>query len=83
MWTKRAQAFPGLVPEESVVDLVVDHTNHQPIVDGGLSDIQPTESRIADVPEVASETEGCSLYIPIVASPVITHQEQSHNSHQP
>ncbi|KAM3344478.1 switch-associated protein 70 isoform X1 [Capsicum galapagoense] len=72
------------VPPENVVDLAVDQTNHQPIGNGEWSDIQPTESRIADVREVASETERSSLDIPVVVtSPSNTHQDQGHNSHQP
>ncbi|MCE3215235.1 hypothetical protein HAX54_001414, partial [Datura stramonium] len=71
------------VPPENVVDLAVDQTNHQPIGHGEWSDIQPTESRIADVREVASETERSSLDIPVVTSPSNTHQDQGHNSHQP
>lgn len=71
------------VPPENVVDLAVDQTNHQPIGIGEWSDIQPTESRIADVREVASETERSSLDIPVVTSPSNAHQDQGHNSHQP
>lgn len=71
------------VPPENVVDLAVDQTNHQPIGHGEWSDIQPTESRIADVREVASEIERSSLDIPVVTSPSNTHQDQRHNSHQP
>nr|GMC79013.1 switch-associated protein 70 [Ipomoea batatas] len=64
------------VPTESVVHLAVDQTNHQqPIGDSEWSDIQPTESRIADVREVAPDTDGSSLDIPVVTSPVNTHQE--------
>ncbi|KAM3281641.1 switch-associated protein 70 isoform X1 [Capsicum chacoense] len=71
------------VPPENVVDLAVDQTNH-PIGNAEWSDIQPTESRIADVREVASETERSSLDIPVVVtSPSNTHQDQGHNSHQP
>lgn len=72
------------VPTENVVHLAVDQTNHQPIGDREWSDIQPTESRIADVREVATDTDGSSLDIPVVTSPVNTHQEQgSNSSHQP
>lgn len=71
------------VPPENVVDLTVDQTNHQSIENGEWSDIQPTESRIADVREVASETERSSLDIPVVTSPSNVHQDQGHNSHQP
>ncbi|XP_060213854.1 uncharacterized protein LOC132641020 [Lycium barbarum] len=72
------------VPPENVVDLAVDQTDHQPIGHGEWSDIQQTESRIADVREVASETEKSnSLDIPVVTSPSNMHQDQGHNSDQP
>lgn len=71
------------IDPENVVDLAVDQTNHQSAGHGEWSDIQPTESRIADVREVASETERNSLDIPVVTSPLNTHQDQGHNSHLP
>ncbi|OIT32627.1 PREDICTED: switch-associated protein 70 [Nicotiana attenuata] len=71
------------IDPENVVDLAVDQTNHQSVEHGEWSDIQPTESRIADVREVASETERSSLDIPVVTSPSNTHQDQGHNSHLP
>ncbi|XP_009606226.1 uncharacterized protein [Nicotiana tomentosiformis] len=71
------------IDPENVVDLAVDQTNHQSVGHGEWSDIQPTESRIADVREVASETERNSLDIPVVTSPLNTHQDQGHNSHLP
>ncbi|XP_009790172.1 uncharacterized protein LOC107789961 [Nicotiana tabacum] len=71
------------IDPENVVDLAVDQTNHQSAGHGEWSDIQPTESRIADVREVASETERSSLDIPVVNSPSNTHQDQGHNSHLP
>ncbi|KAK1569166.1 hypothetical protein Q3G72_033343 [Acer saccharum] len=68
------------VPGESVVHMTVDQVNHRPITDGEWSDIQATEARIADVREVAPETEGSSLDIPVVNN----HHEQGANSfHQP
>ncbi|KAJ9172833.1 hypothetical protein P3X46_016033 [Hevea brasiliensis] len=65
---------------ESVVHMGVDQTNLRPIGDTEWSDIQPTESRIADVREVASETEGSSLDISVVSSPVNNHHEQGGNN---
>lgn len=71
-------------PGESVVHMAVDQVNLQPIGDGEWSDIQATEARIADVREVAPETEGSSLDIPVVSPPVNNHHEQGTNSfHQP
>ncbi|XAR52812.1 hypothetical protein NMG60_11021089 [Bertholletia excelsa] len=43
--------------------------------DGEWSDIQATEARIADVREVAPETEGRSLDIPVVSQPLDGHHE--------
>lgn len=71
-------------PGASVVHMTVDQVNLQPIGDGEWSDIQATEARIADVREVAPETEGSSLDIPVVSPPVNNHHEQGTNSfHQP
>ncbi|XP_015575442.2 switch-associated protein 70 isoform X1 [Ricinus communis] len=72
------------VSEESVVDMGVDQANLQPIGDTEWSDIQPTESRIADVKEIAPETEGSSLDISVVSPPVNNHHDQGGNNfHQP
>lgn len=69
---------------ESVVHMGVDQTNLRPIGDTEWSDIEPTESRIADVREVAPEAEGSSLDIPVVSPPVNNHHEQGGNDfHQP
>lgn len=68
------------VPAESVVHMEVDQVNIQPIGDGEWSDIQATEARIADVREVAPETEGSSVDIPVVSLPVNNHHEQGENS---
>ncbi|OAY60678.1 switch-associated protein 70 isoform X1 [Manihot esculenta] len=69
---------------ESVVHMGVDQTNLRPIGDTEWSDIEPTESRIADVREVAPEAEGSSLDITVVSSPVNNHHEQGGNDfHQP
>lgn len=72
------------VSGESVVHMAVDQANLQPIEDAEWSDIQPTESRIADVREIAPETEGTSLDISVVTSPVNNHLQEGANSyHQP
>lgn len=63
---------------------VSGEVNLQPIGDGEWSDIQTTESRIADVREIAAETEGSSLDITVVSQPVSSHHEQDVNpAHQP
>ncbi|XP_012088449.1 switch-associated protein 70 isoform X2 [Jatropha curcas] len=63
----------------------IDQANLQAIGDAEWSDIQPTESRIADVREIAPETDGNSLDIPVVSTPVNNHHEQqgSNNFYQP
>ncbi|XP_027171139.1 switch-associated protein 70 [Coffea eugenioides] len=69
---------------ESIVHLAVDPANMEPSGDGEWNDIQTTEARIADVREVALETERSSLDIPVVSLPVDTEHEQGVNSsHQP
>ena len=58
--------------------------NLRPIGDGEWSDIQTTESRIADVREIAAETEGSSLDITVVSQPVSSQHEQDvSSSNQP
>lgn len=77
-----SRAIP--VSGESVVHMAADQVNLQPIGDSEWSDIQATEARIADVREVAPETEGSSLDIPVVSRAVTNHHEQGVNSfHQP
>lgn len=72
------------IPGESVVHMAVDQVNIQPVGNGEWSDIQATEARIADVREIAPETEGSSLDIPVVSPAINTHHEQGANSfHQP
>ncbi|GLU04000.1 hypothetical protein SLE2022_211670 [Rubroshorea leprosula] len=72
------------VPGESVVHMAVDQVNIQPVGEGEWSDIQATEARIADVREIAPETEGSSLDIPVVNPAVNNHHEQGLNpGHQP
>ncbi|KAJ7965050.1 Pleckstrin-like (PH) domain protein [Quillaja saponaria] len=72
------------VPEESVVRMETDQVNLQPIGDNEWNDIQATEARIADVREVAPETEQSSLDIPVVNQPHTNYHEQGSNSfHQP
>jgi hypothetical protein len=69
---------------ESVVHMAVDQSNPRPVEDAEWSDIQATESTIADVREVAPETEGSSLDISVVSPPVNNHHEQgANNYHQP
>ena len=72
------------VPGESVVHMTVDQVNIQPLGDDEWSDIQATEARIADVREIAPETEGSSLDISVVSPAIDNHHEQGANSfHQP
>ncbi|GKV15447.1 hypothetical protein SLEP1_g26238 [Rubroshorea leprosula] len=72
------------VPGESVVHMAVDQVNIQPVGEGEWSDIQATEARIADVREIAPETEGSSLDIPVVNPADNNHHEQGLNpGHQP
>ena len=72
------------VPAESVVHMATDQVNARPVGDNEWSDIQATEARVADVREVAPETERNSLDIPVVSQPGTHHHEQGANSfHQP
>lgn len=69
---------------ETVVRLSMDQTDIQPVGDGEWSDIQATDSRMADVREISTETESSSLDIPVIGPPVDNHHEQGGNSfHQP
>ncbi|XP_076942455.1 uncharacterized protein LOC143612325 [Bidens hawaiensis] len=55
-----------------------------PINDGEWNDIEATEARIADVREIAPDTEGSSLDIPVFLQPNDTQQEQATDLyHQP
>lgn len=77
-----SRAIP--VPAESVVHMTTDQVHVLPVGDNEWSDIQATEARVADVREVAPETEGNSLDISVVSQPCTDHHEQSANSfHQP
>lgn len=77
-----SRAIP--VSGESVVHMAADQVNLRAGGDGEWSDIPATEARIADVREVASETQGNSLDIPVVSQPTNNHHEQGVNSfHQP
>uniref|UniRef100_A0A6N2KNA8 PH domain-containing protein n=1 Tax=Salix viminalis TaxID=40686 RepID=A0A6N2KNA8_SALVM len=58
---------------ESVVHMAVNQSNPRPVEDAEWSDIQATETTIADVREVAPETEGSSLDISVVSPPVNNH----------
>ncbi|XVE78528.1 hypothetical protein DITRI_Ditri13aG0152300 [Diplodiscus trichospermus] len=72
------------VPGESVVCMAVDQVNIQPVGDGEWSDIQATGARIADVREVAPETEGSSHDISVVSPAINNQHEQGANTfHQP
>ncbi|KAA0062948.1 hypothetical protein IC582_016777 [Cucumis melo] len=63
---------------------VSGEVNLRPIGDGEWSDIQTTEATIADVREIAAETEGSSLDITVVSQPVSSHHEQDvSSSNQP
>lgn len=65
------------VTEDSAVGLSdAEQGNDHPIGDGQWNDIQATESRIADVREVAPDIQGRSLDIPVVNSPLNDQQEQ-------
>ncbi|TKY57196.1 Switch-associated protein 70 [Spatholobus suberectus] len=78
-----SRAIP--VPAENVVHMATDQVNIPPVGDNEWSDIQATEARIAVVREVAPETDGSSLDIPVVSRPGTNHHhEQGANSfHQP
>lgn len=72
------------VPGESVVRMAVDQVNIQPVGEGEWSDIQATEARIADVREIAPETEGSSHDISVDNQAIDKHHEQGASSfHQP
>lgn len=72
------------VSGESVVRISEDQVDLRPVGEGEWSDIQATESRIADVREIAPETETNSLDIPVVGQPITNHHGQAANSfHQP
>ncbi|XP_076883620.1 uncharacterized protein LOC143532467 [Bidens hawaiensis] len=75
-----------LVSEINLVHLPpspsVDETG--PINDGEWNDIEATEARIADVREIAPDTERSSLDIPVFLQPNDTQQEHATDSyHQP
>ncbi|XP_062105714.1 uncharacterized protein LOC133817262 isoform X2 [Humulus lupulus] len=73
-----SKAIP--VSGESVVHMTGNQVNLQPVGEGEWSDIQATESRIADVREIAPENEASSLDIPVVSQPIPNHHEQGGNS---
>jgi hypothetical protein len=66
---------------ENVVHMAVDQSNPRPVEDAEWSDIQATESTIADVREVTPEIDGSSLDIPVVRAPVNNHHEQGANTY--
>ncbi|KAI4305948.1 hypothetical protein L6164_029273 [Bauhinia variegata] len=72
------------VPAESVVHMATDQVNIPPVGDNEWSNIQATEARVADVREVAPESEGNSLDIPVDSQPGTNLREQGSNTfHQP
>ncbi|KAK8614838.1 hypothetical protein V6N13_068627 [Hibiscus sabdariffa] len=72
------------LPGESVVHMAVDQVNIQPDGDGEWSNIQATEARIADVREIALETEGSSHDISVDNQAIDKHHEQGTSTfHQP
>ncbi|KAK9085822.1 hypothetical protein Sjap_026233 [Stephania japonica] len=72
------------VSRDGVVQVPVDQVDLQSIGDGEWSDIQATDARIADVREIALETEGSSVDISVVSPPVDEHHEsQGHSYNQP
>ncbi|CAN6707784.1 unnamed protein product [Malus baccata var. baccata] len=70
------------VAGESVVHMAEGQVNLRPVGDGEWSDIQAQDARIADVREVASQSEASSLDIPVVSQPIGNHQEQGVDSFQ-
>ncbi|XP_024019237.1 switch-associated protein 70 [Morus notabilis] len=65
---------------ENVVHMASDQVNLQPVGEGGWSDIQATESRIADVREISPEAEASSLDISVVSEPANDPHGQGNNS---
>ncbi|KAI3694054.1 hypothetical protein L1987_77013 [Smallanthus sonchifolius] len=59
----------------------IDQTGIRPINEGEWNDIEATEARIADVREIAPDTEGNSLDIPVFLQPNDTQQEQTNGSY--
>ncbi|KAM0956114.1 hypothetical protein ACFX13_025044 [Malus domestica] len=70
------------VAGESVVHMAEGQVNLRPVGDGEWSDIQAQDARIADVREVASQSEASSLDIPVVSQPTGNHHEQGVDSFQ-
>lgn len=68
------------VSGENVVHMAGDQVNLQPVGEGGWSDIQATESRIADVREISPEAEASSLDISVVSEPANDPHGQGNNS---
>ncbi|KAL6529832.1 hypothetical protein OROGR_015455 [Orobanche gracilis] len=67
-------------PAENDVHLADEQSDLHSIRETEWSDIQTTESRIADVREVGPDAEGTSLDIPVVNFPVIGHHQEHHGS---
>ncbi|XP_022985304.1 switch-associated protein 70-like [Cucurbita maxima] len=78
--TKHVDSSDGNVDKACLSDSratpVSGEVNLRSIGDAEWSDIQTTEARIADVREIAAETEGSSLDITVVSQPVSSHHEQ-------
>ncbi|KAF4385911.1 hypothetical protein F8388_010467 [Cannabis sativa] len=73
-----SKAIP--VSGESVVHMAGNQVDLRPVGESEWSDIQATESRIADVREIGPENETSSLDIPVVSQPINNHHEQGGNS---
>lgn len=67
--------------DENVDKACLSVSRAAPGESGEWSDIQATESRIADVREVASETDRSSLDIPVVNNHGV-HEQGSNSFHQ-
>ncbi|CAN1759045.1 hypothetical protein LINPERHAP1_LOCUS7009 [Linum perenne] len=70
------------VPESGENVVTVDQANLRTITDTQWSDIQATESRVADVREIPAESERSSHDIPVVSTPetASNHPDQGSNS---
>lgn len=71
------------IPMNGESVLAVDQANRRSIGEGEWNDIQTTESTIAEVREVAPETDRSSHDIPVVTLPVNSEHQQVPSSHQP
>ncbi|XP_057432637.1 uncharacterized protein LOC130725426 [Lotus japonicus] len=69
-----SRSVPDPAAAECVVQMPTDQVIIQPVGDNEWSDIQATEARVADVREVASESEVSSLDIPVISQQGTNHQ---------